>query len=132
MWTVTIISKFWETAACKKDVLKSFTKFTGKHLFRRLWHRCFPVNFVKLLKTPSVGCLFMLKISVTVIRIYKSSFTKFTVIPKVSVKLLFSVNKITQSIKGFSQPNNFFATSCNVCALSLLTWLRLKRHSTYF
>ena len=55
---------------CKKGVLKNFTKFTGKHLCqslffnkvaglrpatllkKRLWHRCFPVNFVKFLRTP--------------------------------------------------------------------------------
>ena len=55
---------------CKKVVLKNFTKLTGKHLChnlffnkdaglrpatllkKRLWHRCFPVNFVKLLRTP--------------------------------------------------------------------------------
>ena len=36
---------------CKKDVLRNFTKFTGKHLCQR-WHRCFPVNFVKFLRTP--------------------------------------------------------------------------------
>ena len=54
----------------KKGVLKNFTKFTGKHLCqslffnkvaglrpatllkKRLWHRCFPVNFVKFLRTP--------------------------------------------------------------------------------
>ena len=47
---------------CKKGVLRNFTKFTGKHLCQslrpatllkmRLWHRCFPVNFVKFLRTP--------------------------------------------------------------------------------
>ena len=55
---------------CKKGVLRNFTKFTGKHLCqslffnkvaglkpatllkKRLWHRCFPVNFVKFLRTP--------------------------------------------------------------------------------
>ena len=53
----------------KKGVLRNFTKLTGKHLFqslffnknaglrpaillKRLWHRCFPVNFTKFLKTP--------------------------------------------------------------------------------
>ena len=52
-----------------KGVLKSFIKFTGKQLCKslfsnkvaglrpetlskkRLWHRCFPVNFAKLLRT---------------------------------------------------------------------------------
>ena len=54
----------------KEGVLKNFTKFTRKHLCqslflnkvtgvrpptllkRRLWHKCFPVNFVKFLRTP--------------------------------------------------------------------------------
>ena len=53
----------------KKGVLKTFTKFTGKDLCQslffnkvaalrpatllknRLWHRCFPVNFVTFLRT---------------------------------------------------------------------------------
>ena len=44
----------------KKGVLRNFAKFTGKHLCqrlffnrekKRLWHRCFPVNFVKFLRT---------------------------------------------------------------------------------
>ena len=56
---------------CKKDVFKNFAKFTGKCLCqslflhenpglpqtcnfkkKRLWHRCFPVNFAKFLRTP--------------------------------------------------------------------------------
>ena len=46
---------------CKKGVLRNFAKFTVKHLCQsllfnkveslRLWHRCFPVNFVKFLTT---------------------------------------------------------------------------------
>ena len=54
---------------CKKGVLGNFTKFTGKNLRqslffnnvaslrpvtllkKRLWHRCFPVTFVKFLRT---------------------------------------------------------------------------------
>ena len=55
---------------CKKGVLENSTKFTGKHLRqslvfnkvaglkpatllkKRLWRRCFPVNFMKFLRTP--------------------------------------------------------------------------------
>ena len=55
---------------CEKGVLKNFTKFTVKHLCqnhflnkvadlrpatllkKRLWHRCFPVNFAEFLRTP--------------------------------------------------------------------------------
>ena len=47
----------------KKGVLRNFAKFTGKHLYQilffnkvaglnnSLWHRCFPVNFAKFLRT---------------------------------------------------------------------------------
>ena len=49
---------------CKKGVLRNFRKFTGKYLCQslfynkvagmmlkmRLWHRCFPVKFVKFLR----------------------------------------------------------------------------------
>ena len=53
----------------RKGVLRNFAKFTGKHLCqglffnkvaglrsatlleKRLWHRCFPVNFEKFLRT---------------------------------------------------------------------------------
>ena len=47
---------------CKKGFLTNFAKFTGKHLCQSLrpatllkkshWHRCFPVNFAKFLRTP--------------------------------------------------------------------------------
>ena len=45
---------------CEKGVLRNFAKFTGKHLCQSLffnkvaglWHRCFPVNFAKFLRTP--------------------------------------------------------------------------------
>ena len=70
----------------KNGVLRNFTKFIafdiGKHLCqilffnkvaglepatlfkKRLWHRCFPVNFVKFLRTPflqntSGGCFYL-------------------------------------------------------------------------
>ena len=57
---------------CRKGVLRYFKKFTGKHLCQsflfnkvaglrtvtllknRFWYRCFPVNFSKFLKTPSI------------------------------------------------------------------------------
>ena len=45
---------------CKKGALRNLAKFTGKHLWqslsatllkKRLWRRCFPVNFAKFLRT---------------------------------------------------------------------------------
>ena len=56
-----------------KGVLKNFTKFTGKQPYQslsfnkyaglRLWHKCFPVNFVEISGTPflkktSRGCFY--------------------------------------------------------------------------
>ena len=58
-----------QTCSIKKGVLRNFTKLSGKHLWqslffnkvaglrpatllkKRLWHRYFPVNFVKFLRT---------------------------------------------------------------------------------
>ena len=53
---------------CKNGDLRNFAKLTGKHLRhyfnkvgslrpatsfkKRLWHKCFPVNFAKFLRTP--------------------------------------------------------------------------------
>ena len=62
------------SCSIKKGVVKNFAKSTGKHLCpsllfneaagsrprpatllkRRLWHRCFHVNFVKFLRTPFI------------------------------------------------------------------------------
>ena len=44
---------------CKKGVLRNFAKFIGKHLcqsllfnkVKRLWHRCFTVNFANFVRT---------------------------------------------------------------------------------
>ena len=59
-----------QRCSVRKSVLRNFAKFTGKYLCqslffnkiadlrsatlfkKRLWHRCFPVNFVKSLRTP--------------------------------------------------------------------------------
>ena len=47
----------------REGVLRNFAKFTGKHLCqslffnfikKRLWHRCFPVNFPKFLRTENL------------------------------------------------------------------------------
>ena len=59
-----------QKCSARKDVLRNFAKFTGKHLcqvlffnkvadpelatllIKRLWHRCFPMNFAKFLRAP--------------------------------------------------------------------------------
>ena len=68
-------SSHWRCSV-RKVVLRNFANFTGKHLcqslffnkiadlrpatlFRkRLWHRCFPVNFVKFLRTSFLQNIF--------------------------------------------------------------------------
>ena len=61
---IKIIRNSRQEAFFKKGVLRNFEQFTGKHLCQglffnkvpgsgqRLWRRCFPVNFSKLLRTP--------------------------------------------------------------------------------
>ena len=67
---MTSIRSSYRRCSIKNGVLKNFTKFTGKHLCqslffnkvadlrpatllkRRLYHRYFPVNFVKFFKAP--------------------------------------------------------------------------------
>ena len=66
---VALLASFSEAATgVEKGGLKIFAKFTGKHQCqslsfhqvaglssyekKRLWQRCFPVNFAKLLRTP--------------------------------------------------------------------------------
>ena len=66
----TIVRNNRPEVFCKKGVLRNFAKFTGKHLCQSLFFnkvaglRCFPVNFVKFLKTPLLqitsGRLFLL------------------------------------------------------------------------
>ena len=66
LWNITFRSSRPEVF-CKKGVLRNFAKFTGKHLCqsfcfskvaclcllkKRLRHRCFPLNFAKLLRIP--------------------------------------------------------------------------------
>ena len=63
-----ICTRSHRRCSVKKDVLRNFAKFTGKHLCqshflnkvagletllrKRLCRRCFPVNFAKFLRTP--------------------------------------------------------------------------------
>ena len=55
----TSIRSSQRRCSIKKGVLENFAEFTGKHLCqslfslkKRLWHRGFPVNFAKFLRTP--------------------------------------------------------------------------------
>ena len=80
----------------KRDVLKKFTKFIGKHqchslffnkvaalrpatlLKKRLWQRYFLLNFAKLLKTPvlqntSGGCYCCIILTPLIVRVFVES-----------------------------------------------------------
>ena len=64
----TLIRSSHRRCSVKQGALRNFAKFTGKHLCqrlffhkvfnkasllkKRLWHRCFPVNFAKFLRAP--------------------------------------------------------------------------------
>ena len=84
----------YQGCSTKKDVLRNFAKFTGKHpcqslsfnkvaglrsptlLKKRLWHRYLPVNFVKFLITPFyIEHLWWLLL----MRIVKCIFLRFTI-----------------------------------------------------
>ena len=53
---LTLLQKQPTEVLYKKGVLWNFVKFIGLRpanlLKKRLWHRCFPVNFTKFLRTP--------------------------------------------------------------------------------
>ena len=54
------LEKMGGIIASKSGVLRNFAKFTGNHLWpkacnfikKRLWRRCFPLNFASFLRTP--------------------------------------------------------------------------------
>ena len=66
----SVLRSSHQRCSIKKVVLKNFPKLTGKHqrqslffskvsgfrpatlLKKKLWHKCFPVNFAKFLRTP--------------------------------------------------------------------------------
>ena len=70
LWSTTNLQKESSGSVLQKRCSQNFPKFPGKHLCqsvffkkvadlrpatlfkKRLWHRCFPVNFAKFLKIP--------------------------------------------------------------------------------
>ena len=91
LWCIVIIWSVFRSSRldvfCKKGLLRNSTKFTGKHLWhslffnkvaglmpatllkKRLWHRCFPVNFVKFLRAPflrNTSRLLLLSVIITI------------------------------------------------------------------
>ena len=100
----------------KKGVLKNFAKFTGKYLCqglffnkvaatlskKRLWHMCFPVNFIIFLRIPffieHLRCLLLvISINYTYFTIFfhKLLVVKLKLLRKSSAVLLLGVINIT-------------------------------------
>ena len=97
----------------KKGVVRNFAKFTGKHLCqnlffnkvaglraetlfkKRLWHRCFPVNFAKFLWTPFVTehlwWLLLTTVNISDVCFWFKSFKEFKSDISFSLKPLSSV-----------------------------------------
>ena len=54
--TLTEYSEAANRGVLWRKVIVKFRKFHRKTpIKKRLWHRCFPVKFVKFLRTPAVG-----------------------------------------------------------------------------
>ena len=72
-WTQPLVYRSsHQVCSVRKGALRNFPKFAGKHLRpatllkRRLWHRCFSVNFAKIFKNAFLqktfdGCFFLRK-----------------------------------------------------------------------
>ena len=93
---------------CKKDALRNFAKFTGKHLCqslffnkvaglrpatllkKRLWHRCFLVNFAKFLGKPLVAASVTYRS--TLINVMVTLFIRFKLKWAISFKDQFHLN----------------------------------------
>ena len=104
----------------KKDVLKSFTKFGGKHLCQslffdkvvdcRLWHWRFPANFEKFLRTPflqntSSGCFCIVLMLISYSLFYGTNFTNNLCSVDISVSANSNINGL--SINIFDKDFNF-------------------------
>ena len=117
MWALEAVAQMCSV----KKLFLEFTKFTGKNLCqslffnkiaglrpatllkKRLWHRCFPVNFVKFLRTPfHIEHLWWLLLNQVL----------------VSWKQLDFCKSIRSSV--LSKPSN--ASSCSVCSTVLVFW----------
>ena len=89
----------------EKSILRNFAKFSRKHLChslffnktllkKRLWHRCFPVNFAKFLRT-SLGDCFCMTIGFSVASDFDPDyFIKFLKIKFVRVLAVPSITKL--------------------------------------
>ena len=102
----------------RKGALKIFAKFTGKHLcwnlfFRRLQHRCFPVNFVNFLRTSSFTVHFRW--------LLLTCYGNYTYLP---LKY--------QSSPEFMSTPKFFTIRANILQLKSTVFINIKTHQRPF
>ena len=95
----------------RKCVLRNFAKFAGPMpatlLKRRLWHRCFPVNFAKFLRTP----------------VLQNTFGRLLLL----LLLVRKVMKVSWVI--LVSENLFLSFFCHMCLLHSFYYLQ-KKHDT--
>ena len=112
---------------CKKGVVRNFAKFTGKHLCqslffnivaatilkKRLWHRCFPVNSAKFLRTTFLkntsGRLLL-----DLLRVH--NFPR----NNICITMLFLSDKEDYSLKLWH--HHFFSLTSTHCGINHLPW----------
>ena len=117
---------------CKKGVLRNFAKFTRKHLRqsiffnkvadlrpatllkKRLWHRCFPADFAKFLRT---SFLTEHRRWLLLFFIYSSSCFYL----KGSINL--SITKIVLAKKDYLRPLKYFVTCVETLEMGHVTLL---------
>ena len=107
-----------------KGVLKNFTKFTGKHLCqslflnkvagrpatllkKRLWNRCFLVNFVKFFRTPFRWLLLIMISHATSLKQTYFFFAYF-----LEYVLLFLDDHVDEESESFSKSKSLASGCC--------------------
>ena len=134
---------------CRKGVLRNLAKFTGKHPCqsltsqilcnfikkKRLWQRCFPVNFAKFLRTSFLqntcgGCFLNIffQMSSKILLGFSPSFSHYLVteVLKSYSKSFLSRQSLNSSWKSFNFSakcsrllDKVFISGFNICKLSL-------------
>ena len=132
----------------KNDVLRNFAKFTGKHLcqslffnkvasvpatllIKSLWHRCFPVNFAKFVRTLFFAEHLRTTASVLCQRQFESHQLKF-VQNGVAGFNYYLLLKVNQFINKRELQNRIFMHSSCVVFILFNTDLYKSVFSTYF
>ena len=133
---LTKLSKAYDRSSrpevfCKKGVLRNFAKFTGNYLCQSLffdkdaglrpatllkkrhWHRCFPMNYVKYLRTPffieHLWWLLLLYVPSLIIHLLRWSVVLVTAFFRTQKVLLPMREKWRESLNEGGYPRTFLA-----------------------